>query len=149
MDDELKGEIPAGFGLRLKEERKRLKLSQTKLAEIAGIGRLTQGNYESEISAPKIDYLSAIEGVGVDLRYLVFGIRNDTIDIDSVKQGLIELRAFELIEVIADKHFDVRISSETRRHLFNLLRAILIQIEIGNLPHHFDPLSLVSSKIGL
>lgn len=62
-----------GFGKRLKEQRKRLDLTQTEFAEQAGIKRVTQFLYENETNSPNVRYLKAIEDIGVDLHYLIFG----------------------------------------------------------------------------
>jgi transcriptional regulator with XRE-family HTH domain len=144
MVHEFNAGIPPGFGSRLKEERKRLKFSQTAFAGKAGLGRLAQVNYEVEATAPTVDYLSAVGAAGADLRYLIFGIRSDQNELDPATQNKIEIRAFELIEAIADKQLDGRISAETRRHLFHLIKGMLIQIETGNLPDNYDPLNFLS-----
>jgi len=46
--------IPDGFGQRLRDERERLQLSQAALAEVAGIKRLAQSQYEKETSSPSV-----------------------------------------------------------------------------------------------
>ncbi len=63
------------FGDRLREERLRLKLSQAKFAEACGIKRTAQTTYESGERSPSIDYLKAIEKVGVDAWYVWTGQR--------------------------------------------------------------------------
>jgi transcriptional regulator with XRE-family HTH domain len=143
MSNEIHREIPPGFGRRLKEERKRLKLSQTGIAKIAGIGRLAQSNYERELSSPNVDYLSAIWDAGVDIRYLLFGIRPEIDQLHPLQHARIELRAFEVIESIADRQCDDRLCAETRRHLFYVIRNILVQVELGKLPDNFDLLNFL------
>ncbi|SEM31965.1 XRE family transcriptional regulator [Halomonas caseinilytica] len=64
--------------MRLREERARLKLSQTELGDIAGITKNTQMLYESDKRSPKADYLSAVASAGVDIRYVIEGIRLDS-----------------------------------------------------------------------
>src|SRR3989344_6865309 len=61
------------FASRLKEERKRLGITQAKFAQLAGVHRNTQINYEAGLRAPEVDYISAIEKFGVDTAYLLSG----------------------------------------------------------------------------
>ncbi len=59
------------FGQRLREERLRLGLSQDQLAEIGGVQRRTQHNYEKGERAPDGVYLAKIAGVGADILYVL------------------------------------------------------------------------------
>lgn len=63
------------FGKRLRKERKRLGLTQSKIAEIASITRQTQINYEKGERSPDSDYLSTIAAVGADVLYVLTGQR--------------------------------------------------------------------------
>lgn len=63
------------FGKRLKEERERLGLSQAKFAELCGVGRTAQFNYERDERHPATDYLDAAEQLGVDVHYVFTGTR--------------------------------------------------------------------------
>lgn len=60
---------------RLREERKRLGLNQTDFAAIGGVKKETQSNYETGIRRPDSAYLEAIAAHGVDVGYLLTGIR--------------------------------------------------------------------------
>lgn len=62
------------IGKRLKEERLRLKLSQSALGAIGGVETNAQGNYESGARYPRADYLSRIAKSGVDVTYVVTGL---------------------------------------------------------------------------
>ncbi|WP_181454294.1 helix-turn-helix transcriptional regulator [Halomonas sp. SL1] len=64
--------------MRLREERTRLGLSQTELGDIASITKNTQMLYESDKRSPKADYLSSVASAGVDVRYVIEGIRSDS-----------------------------------------------------------------------
>lgn len=68
------------IGLRLKEERERLGLSQTALALIGGVGKTTQIKYEKGSSNPDSAYLSAVSKEGVDILYVLEGQRLGTPD---------------------------------------------------------------------
>jgi len=81
-----KHSLPDGFGDRLKEERKALKLNQTDFAEKSGIKRSTQIMYEKETSYPNYKYLKAISELGVDVRYLFFGYKSGCRDMYHLTQ---------------------------------------------------------------
>lgn len=63
-------------GERLKEERERLKLSQTSFAEIAGVHRKSQANYETDERMPDLTYIQALiaADIGVDVLYVISGV---------------------------------------------------------------------------
>lgn len=63
------------IGERLKEERSRLKLSQTDLGAIGGVGKTTQINYEKGAGSPDGKYLAAVAEKGVDVLYVLTGER--------------------------------------------------------------------------
>ncbi|EBA1658002.1 XRE family transcriptional regulator [Salmonella enterica subsp. enterica serovar Oranienburg] len=63
------------FGFKLKEERERLGLSQTEFAEACGVKRVAQGNYENDKRNPDAAYLMAAAKLGVDVNYLITGVR--------------------------------------------------------------------------
>ncbi|MGV6840017.1 MAG: XRE family transcriptional regulator [Planktomarina sp.] len=60
---------------RLKSERNRLNLTQIKFAEIGGVAKSAQINYESGKRKPDIKYISKIQAAGVDTLYLLTGNR--------------------------------------------------------------------------
>lgn len=64
-----------GFGGRLKEERKRLKLSAEKFGDLLGIAGNTQYNYEKEERSPDVIYLAQVSRLGCDVIYIVTGQR--------------------------------------------------------------------------
>ena len=63
------------IGTRLKEERERLGYNQTDFAEIGGVGRKSQFNYEDDERKADTAYLAAIAAIGADIRYIVTGQR--------------------------------------------------------------------------
>lgn len=63
------------LGERLKEERKRLDLSQTRFAELCGVKRTAQTTYESGERTPDADYLEGAGRIGVDVEYVLTGRR--------------------------------------------------------------------------
>ena len=64
------------FGLRLKEERQRLQLTQQELAEIGGVKRSSQYLYESSERTPTMEYIARIVSAGADFKYLLLGERS-------------------------------------------------------------------------
>lgn len=139
--------IPPGFGQRLKEERKRLKLSQTQLAEIGGIQRLAQLQYESEATSPTTRYLSAIASAGVDLSYLILGIRFGEGVLTPEQAQHVEERTFDWIQKCADAQPDGKLSADTHKMLFKLFRGCLTQVELGQLPADFNPTTLITGQV--
>ncbi|MCF7534996.1 helix-turn-helix domain-containing protein [Pseudomonas petrae] len=65
-----------GVGQRLRQERNRLKLSQSALGAIGGVETNAQGNYENGTRSPKAQYLLRIAEAGVDLNYVLSGSRS-------------------------------------------------------------------------
>ncbi|MEI7408746.1 XRE family transcriptional regulator [Pectobacterium aroidearum] len=63
------------IGERLREERERLGLSQPAMGEIGGVKKLTQLNYEKGERFPDASYLSALAKFGLDVQYVVTGVR--------------------------------------------------------------------------
>lgn len=62
---------PIFYGARIKAARNKLGLSADKFAEIAGVARSTQMNYESGKSLPSIDYLEKCLAAGVSISDLL------------------------------------------------------------------------------
>ncbi|MEB0041214.1 MULTISPECIES: helix-turn-helix transcriptional regulator [unclassified Pseudomonas] len=64
-----------GMSARLKEERKRLGLSQQALATIGEIEPNAQGMYERGARFPNATYLSSVAKAGVDILFVVTGVK--------------------------------------------------------------------------
>jgi len=141
--------IPPGLGERLKEERKRLKMSQAQLAEAGGIQRLAQLQYEAETTAPTTRYLSSIAAAGVDLSYLILGVRFGEGGLTPEQALRVEDMAFEWIQKCADIQPDRRLSADTHKMLFRLFRGYLTQVERGQLPADFDPTTLITGQLAV
>lgn len=79
------------FGSRLKEERLRLCLTQTKLGSIGGVATNAQGHYEKGLRFPKADYLLAITAAGADAQYLLTGLpAHNTTSLSMAEHSLLE-----------------------------------------------------------
>lgn len=66
------------LGRRLKEERERLRLSQTDFAALAGQKKQSQIRYEADERSPDSDYLAALAANGVDALFVLTGTRQST-----------------------------------------------------------------------
>lgn len=77
------------FAGRLREERERLGLSQARFAESCGVKRTAQTTYETGSRSPSAEYLQAAGRLGVDVPYVLTGLRTsvDTIE----RRALIKL----------------------------------------------------------
>lgn len=64
------------IGERLKEERERLGYTQDNFSAAAGAKRRTLVDWERNVSSPTAVQLSALAGIGVDIQYVVTGIRS-------------------------------------------------------------------------
>lgn len=67
---------------RLKEERKRLGLTQAEFGSAGGVGRATQCLYEAGERQPNAEYLAGISAIGCDLYFLISGERGAKSDAD-------------------------------------------------------------------
>lgn len=63
-------------GVRLKEERERLGLTQPEFAEVAGVKKRALIDWEKGVSSPTAVQMSALAGIGVDVLYVVTGQRS-------------------------------------------------------------------------
>jgi len=64
------------IGSRLREERKRLGLTQESLGQIGGVRKQAQLLYEKDSFVPDANYLAAIAATGVDVLYVLTGKRS-------------------------------------------------------------------------
>jgi len=63
------------FGNRLREERKRLGLTQTAMGAVGGVSKDAQFNYEAGLRSPDSVYLMKAAQSGLDLHFLFTGVR--------------------------------------------------------------------------
>jgi transcriptional regulator with XRE-family HTH domain len=73
MSNKFRNKFVNSFGFRLKEEREKLDLDQTEMAESCGVKRPAQSNYENNKRSPDANYLMAAKDLGVDINYLFTG----------------------------------------------------------------------------
>lgn len=78
------------FAERLKEERARLKMSQTNFAEGCGVKKNAQIKYEKNERNPDSVYLEKAHSMGVDISYLITGVRTQPIELPSDEAFLLD-----------------------------------------------------------
>jgi transcriptional regulator with XRE-family HTH domain len=61
------------IGMRLKQERKRLGMTQPDFALVGGVEKGTQINYEQDKRFPDVKYLLVIAAIGIDTHYILHG----------------------------------------------------------------------------
>ena len=66
-------------GCRLVEERKRLGMSQAAFFTACGVSKAAQYNFESDVNLPGGAYLIAAAALGVDVSYVLTGVRNPAV----------------------------------------------------------------------
>ncbi|MFK3797064.1 helix-turn-helix domain-containing protein [Pseudomonas sp. NPDC088444] len=104
-----------GIGPRLREERTRLKLSQSALGAIGGVETNAQGNYESGARSPKADYLLRITGAGVDINYVLTGVRQ--------RENDGTLSSIVPHDPVHHEHFE-KVTHQLHRNLHGLIDAL-------------------------
>ncbi|UZJ58901.1 helix-turn-helix domain-containing protein [Pseudomonas sp. KU26590] len=106
-----------GIGKRLRQERKRLKLTQSALGAIGGVEANAQGHYESGQRLPRADYLFKIAAAGVDIMRVVTGVD---------PSARAELPAFSTIQTSQNTEGDADVdSSESMVKIISQLRQSL------------------------
>ncbi|WP_230660458.1 helix-turn-helix domain-containing protein [Psychrobacter sp. I-STPA10] len=78
------------FSDRLREERDRIGLKQKEFGEFCGVKRNAQILYEKGERSPDSDYLTKAYELGVDVSYLITGIRTQPIDLPSDEALLLD-----------------------------------------------------------
>ncbi len=78
------------FCERLKEERKRLSFSQTDFGTSCGVTKQAQIRYEKGVRSPDSDYLEQAHEIGVDVSYLITGIRTQPVELPSDEAFLLD-----------------------------------------------------------
>lgn len=97
------------FAARLREERKRRKLSQEAFAALGGVHLNSQSSYEKGASEPKADYLAGLAASGVDVHWLLTGRRS---------QGALDEDLSVVVDAIAPLSGDQRAAILAVIHAF-------------------------------
>ena len=81
------------IGLRIKEERERLSLTQQGIADAIGVAKRTFIDWEKDRTSPTAVQLSALSQLGIDVLYIITGVRSRpvlTSQMSSDKQKLMD-----------------------------------------------------------
>ena len=111
------------FGRRLRQERKRLSLSQEQFAELGGVKRSSQHLYEHDVRRPDTDYLARIHGAGADVSFLLTGRASASSDGEPVLSVSEALAAFRAVADFVRSQGDDAVPLEERQRLFEFLCA--------------------------
>lgn len=130
------------FAARLREERLRLGLSQAAFAAACGVQKLAQLKYEKGERAPDAAYLMGAAEAGVDVLYVLTGVRQENgpqfsdldrlrIAIEAVEEGLAvarkRLEPAKKAELIAAAYELIRLESDelpAREGVVRMLRLV-------------------------
>lgn len=86
------------INLRIKEERKRLKLTQQAFAAVAGAGKRTVIDWEKGVSYPNAEYLWRMHEAGANVNYIVTGMTQALPVDDASKQDKLTAEMVKLFE---------------------------------------------------
>ncbi|TFU49444.1 XRE family transcriptional regulator [Pasteurella sp. WM03] len=67
------------IGDRLREERKKLDLSQREFSKLAGVTSQAQFKYEHNKILPRANYFVNINSIGIDVNYVLFGVKGELV----------------------------------------------------------------------
>lgn len=108
------------IGERLKEERLRLGLNQQKMGEIGGVKVFAQSNYENEKRIPGGDYFAAVAKVGVDILYILTGLRASQPDTPN------HLAPIRMYDIEASAGHGALVLDESQSHPFSVEQDLLL-----------------------
>lgn len=120
-----------GLGERLRQERRRLGLTQEDLASCTGIHRRTQANYERGKTAPDMAYFQALRRVGLDAKYVQTGTKSSPNDEQSSAAERLFLALCDALQIPLEKVYaaingaaEVRMTSlEFQGYVGSLMRS--------------------------
>lgn len=104
------------FASRLKEERKKLGLTQAQAAEKCGISMRMWGDYERGKYFPRNENLIGIEKIGIDVQYVMHGRRDETATMPSEKLNKEEQELLALFR---------QLNPEARAAVFGMMQPLL------------------------
>lgn len=109
---------------RLVSERQRLQLTQARMASAAGVSTASQIGYEQGLRAPPTDYTSQLQTLGVDVHYVMFGVRMEDFASDTLDWELMGRIGVAVTSWCASRGFEIRADKfgEVLRLLYNECR---------------------------
>ncbi|WP_288408004.1 helix-turn-helix transcriptional regulator [uncultured Herbaspirillum sp.] len=91
------------IGERLKAERTRLGFNQTEFAAVGGVQRRAQVFYEQDERRPDAGYLQAVARLGVDIQFVVTGVKSSqalTVEEEQLLAGFRNLDLMAKVRVL-------------------------------------------------
>lgn len=110
------------FGMRLRQERKRLGLSQVQFAELGGVKRVSQHLYEQDVRLPDLTYIFRLAGNGVDIAFLVLGKPIQTVSSTIPLEAAVA--AFRAVDDLPSNRFAALTPFERERMFESLCRSL-------------------------
>ena len=138
--------IQAGWGSRLKQERKRLAFTQAEIAKLSGVSVVTYQQYEREEFEPRLGYLNQLANLEVSIRFVMFG-ESDKPRANSLHPRELELMAFQLVQEHLSKDLVGDVGADGRFALFNLFRAELEGMDESEFDLPMDSNALIKNLV--
>lgn len=107
------------IGVRLKEERERLGMSQSVFGEAGGVRKNAQIKYEQDERKPDAGYLISIACIGVDVTYVLTGVRLD----EPIRQNIDHMLRFTAAQDPTGMSESARLAVESARETGVEVRA--------------------------
>lgn len=96
------------LGSRLKYARQALGWTQTQLANLGGVSKVTQSSYETGLTEPTTAYLRSIQQSGIDLNEVLYGVSSQELEGKAGNQPSIDWgrlqRCFEDVEFFCQRY---------------------------------------------
>lgn len=116
------------FGSRLRQERKRLGVSQAQFAELGGVKRVSQHLYEQDVRLPDLGYVFHLAEKGVDVAFLVMGTQAHSRGQDDLVSLKAALAAFRAVRDVATDSGTSPSVEEHERLFASLCRSLTTDI---------------------
>ena len=138
--------IQAGWGSRLKQERKRLAFTQAEIAKLSGVSVVTYQQYEREEFEPRLGYLNQLANLEVSIRFVMFG-ESGKPRASTLHSRELELMAFQLVQEHLSKDLVGDVGADGRFALFNLFRAELEGMDESEFDLPMDSNALIKNLV--
>ncbi|TFY90719.1 helix-turn-helix domain-containing protein [Pseudomonas nabeulensis] len=85
-------------GIRLREVRKSMNLTQPEFAALGGVEGNAQAHYESGARLPKANYLIGIAHGGADILYVLLGVHTPTLEASLSPQEAVVIKHYRALQ---------------------------------------------------
>lgn len=125
-----------GVGDRLRQERRRLGLSQERFGELAGLKRTVIGFFERGVAVPHTEYLATWAEHSLDVIYVLFGVRPEQLAAAVLSTELTE-RVFAQIDQF-ENDLGHTLDPKTRAKVFRMVLAANVSGQTQEVPFSED-----------